>query len=141
MLSTWKNTVSPEGGASAFCPKRTRSFAASSHTEGKVLSTLGSASAGCLQNQSLSGLSQPLSWMRDGFALARRVNLRSALTSEIRHATNSGKSRRFITLFNSDDSATLTLGNQLAVVESADILSCDLARNSAGARNSAAQPK
>jgi hypothetical protein len=79
--------------------------------------------------------------MRDGIAFRHRVNLLSALTSEIRRATISGKSRRFITLLNSDDSTALTPGNQLAVVESADILSWDLARNSACARNSAEQPK
>ena len=43
--------------------------------------------------------------MRDGIALARHVNLLSALTSEIRRATNTGEIRHFATLLNSGDTA------------------------------------
>jgi GTP cyclohydrolase I len=71
-----------------------------------VLTPLGSALAGYIPNQSVPGLSQPLSRMRDGIARARHVNLLSALTSEIRHETSDAEIRHFATLLNSGDTAT-----------------------------------
>jgi hypothetical protein len=43
--------------------------------------------------------------MRDGSALARRVNLLSVVTSEIRHVTYTGEVPHFATLLNSGDTA------------------------------------
>jgi hypothetical protein len=58
--------------------------------------------------------------MRDGIALARHVNLLSALTSEIRHETSDAEIRNFVTLLDSGDTATLFLGTQHAPVKSVD---------------------
>jgi hypothetical protein len=52
-------------------------------------------------------------------ALARHVNLLSALTSKIRHETSDAEIRHFVSLFNSGDTATLLLGTRHAAVESA----------------------
>jgi hypothetical protein len=52
-------------------------------------------------------------------ALARHVNLLSALTSKIRHETSDAEIRHFVTRFNSGDTATLLLGTRHAAVESA----------------------
>jgi hypothetical protein len=60
--------------------------------------------------------------MRDGIALALRVNLLSALTSEIRHKTNTGEIRHFTTLLNSGDPAMLIPGTRHAPVKSVDVL-------------------
>jgi hypothetical protein len=60
--------------------------------------------------------------MRDGIALARHVNLLSALTSKTRHATKSGEVPHFATLLNSGDPATLFLGTPHAPVKSVDVL-------------------
>jgi XFP N-terminal domain len=60
--------------------------------------------------------------MRDGIALARHVNLLSALTSKTRHATKSGEVRHFATLLNSGDPATLLPGTSHAPVKSVDVL-------------------
>jgi hypothetical protein len=60
--------------------------------------------------------------MRDGIALARHVNLLSALTSKTRHATKSGEVRHFPTFLNSGDPATPLLGIRHAPVKSVDIL-------------------
>jgi hypothetical protein len=60
--------------------------------------------------------------MRDGIALARHVNLLSALTSKTRHATKSGEVRHFATLLNSGDPATLLPGTPHAPVKSVDVL-------------------
>ena len=59
--------------------------------------------------------------MRDAIALERRVDLSSVLTSEIRHATNTGEIRHFTTLLNSGDSAPLLPGTQHASVKSVDV--------------------
>jgi len=58
--------------------------------------------------------------MRDGIALARHVNLLSALTSEIRHETSDAEIRHFATLLNSGDPATPLLGIRHAPVKSVD---------------------
>jgi hypothetical protein len=47
-------------------------------------------------------------------ALSRRVNLLSALTSETRHATNTGDIRNYITLLNSGDAVALLPGTRHA---------------------------
>jgi hypothetical protein len=47
-------------------------------------------------------------------ALSRRVSLFSALTSETRHATNTGDIRNYITLLNSGDAAALLPGTRHA---------------------------
>jgi hypothetical protein len=60
--------------------------------------------------------------MRDGIALARHVNLLSALTSKTRHATKSGEVRDFATLLNSGDPATPPPGIRHAPVKSVDVL-------------------
>ena len=60
--------------------------------------------------------------MRDGIALARRVNPLFALTSETRHATNTGQIRHLTTFLNSGDFATLLPGTRHASVSSADVL-------------------
>jgi hypothetical protein len=60
--------------------------------------------------------------MRDAIALERRVDLSSVLTSEIRHATNTGEIRHLTTLLNSGDPATLLPGTRHASVRSADVL-------------------
>jgi hypothetical protein len=60
--------------------------------------------------------------MRDEIALARRVNLLFALTSEIRHATNTGQTRRFTTLLNSREPAKLLPGTRHAPVKNVDVL-------------------
>jgi len=60
--------------------------------------------------------------MRDGIALARHVNLLSALTSKTRHAMESGEVPHFATLLNSGDPATLFLGTPHAPVKSVDVL-------------------
>ena len=60
--------------------------------------------------------------MRDGIALARHVNLLSALTSKTRHATKSGEVPHFATLLNSGDPATLFLGTPHAPVKGVDVL-------------------
>jgi hypothetical protein len=52
---------------------------------------------------------------------ARRVNLFSALTSEIRQARNTGEIRHFTTLLNSGDSSTLLPGTRHARVKSAGV--------------------
>jgi hypothetical protein len=59
--------------------------------------------------------------MRDGIALARHVNLLSALTSEIRHETSDAEIGHFVTLLNSGDPATLLLGTRHAPAKSADV--------------------
>jgi hypothetical protein len=63
-----------------------------------------------------------VSFVRDAMALARRVDLFSALTSEIRHAASTGEIRHFTTLLNSGDLATLLLGTLHAPVRSVDLL-------------------
>jgi hypothetical protein len=60
--------------------------------------------------------------MRDGIALARRDNRISALTSEIRHAMNTGEIRHFTTLLNSRDPAKPLPGTRHAPVKSVDVL-------------------
>jgi hypothetical protein len=60
--------------------------------------------------------------MRDEIALPRRVNLLSALTSEIRRATNTGEIRHFTTLLNSGDPATLLPGTRHAPLKGVDVL-------------------
>jgi hypothetical protein len=47
--------------------------------------------------------------MRDGIRRARRVNLLSAVTSEIRHETSDAEIRHFATLLNSGNAATRSL--------------------------------
>ena len=59
--------------------------------------------------------------MRDEIALARRVNLLSALTSEICHVTNTGETRHFTTLLNSGDVATLIPGIRRALLKSVGV--------------------
>jgi hypothetical protein len=59
--------------------------------------------------------------MRDGIVLAHRVDLFSALTSEIRHATSTGEISRFTTLLNSCDTATPLPGTRHASVKSATV--------------------
>ena len=105
----------------AFCAEGARTLNLIAQRR-KVLSLLGSASAACFQNQSLPGLSQLSDEMRDGIALARHVNLLSALTSKTRHATKSGEVPHFATLLNSGDPATLFLGTPHAPVKSVDVL-------------------
>lgn len=51
----------------------------------------------------------------------RHVNLLSALTSEICHATNTGETRHFTTLLNSGDVATLIAGIGRALVKSVGV--------------------
>ena len=58
--------------------------------------------------------------MRDGIVFACHVNQLSALTSEIRHATDSEKISHFTNLLNSADRATLFLGTRHAPVKSVD---------------------
>jgi hypothetical protein len=64
--------------------------------------------------------------MRDAIALARRVDLFSALTSEIRHAASTGEIRHFTTLLNSGDLATLLPGTLHASVKSAALHLCGI---------------
>ena len=59
--------------------------------------------------------------MRERTALLRHVNLLSALTSEIRHATNTGQTRNFTTLLNSGDLATLFPGIRRAQLKSVGV--------------------
>ena len=59
---------------------------------------------------------------RDGIVFARHVNLFPALTSEIRHATDSQKIRHFTTLLNSADPATPLPGTGHASVKSVHVL-------------------
>jgi hypothetical protein len=59
--------------------------------------------------------------MRDAIALERRVDLFSVLTSEIRHATNTGEIRHFTTLLNSRNPATVVSGSRHASIRSADV--------------------
>jgi len=54
--------------------------------------------------------------MRDAIALERRVDLSSVLTSEIRHATNTGEIRHFTTLLNSRNPATVVSGSRHASI-------------------------
>ena len=60
--------------------------------------------------------------MRDGIALIRHVNLLSALTSEIRHEASDAEIRHFVTLLNSDATATLLFGTWHAPVKNEDVL-------------------
>jgi hypothetical protein len=52
--------------------------------------------------------------MRDGIARARHVNLLSAVTSEIRHATYTGEIAHFANLLNSGDTASPLPGTRHA---------------------------
>jgi hypothetical protein len=84
-------------------------FSTSSHTEAKVLSRLGSASAAHFQSPTLPGLSQPPklnAWWN-----CSRAPRQSAfhLESEIRHATNTVEIRHFTTLLNSGDTGRCLL--------------------------------
>jgi hypothetical protein len=57
----------------------------------------------------------------DAIVRARRDNPLSALTSEIRHATNTGEIRHSTNLLNSSDSAPLLPGTRHASVNSVDV--------------------
>jgi hypothetical protein len=105
-----------------------------SHPTGKAIRMKGRAAPEIVHSP--HRVFYPMRRTRERTALAMCQVSVSALTSEIRRMTNTDETYHCATLLDASGDATLISGTWPAAVESADILSCELAPKSVRARNS-----